>query len=567
MARLLDDWQVVFPMVKAARTDDGRLVIEGIASDESVDLENEIVKASGLLDTIPLLQERGVMDWNHGGAIIGRPTVVKHISREEAEMMFPEVYGPGGKTKLVGDNVLYVKAYLDEQIPGEPVNADLATARAAVINGYPLGFSLEGGRLKRGEAKDPRGWTYPSAEQVVATRVALCTCPMNQNTFARMAKSLSAAMSMSPGAGTVTVIEKGLMAGTGADAAAFTGGRALVPEGMGDGGKGSLAVTTWGCPECGREFPGGEENGRCPDCDVELAGITGRKTSRKRRAPFADLTRGGHKSMSNKQWVKKGVALVGQLGRLFGKAMDAEDELEDEDDEVSLEDPGVDNDVNQEDALPTDEELEDLLDEIDESDHVTDEELEDLLDESDESDDVTDEDGDEDEEYEEEEDDDEEVPMKKSIVDELRADPEFGQVVAGDKALQKVLSAYDKRIAGRMTAMEKGVGTIAAAVQTILEAQLAAAGVAEEQRATEGAKPAGGYRIAKGMKDGKPPVADEAMSAEDAEVLLSKAVHANIILPKDHRALQIRMARQDPSVSIVLKKVKAALAAAPDAGE
>ena len=36
-----------FPVCKAVRRDDGTLEFEGIASDEGLDLENEIVKASG----------------------------------------------------------------------------------------------------------------------------------------------------------------------------------------------------------------------------------------------------------------------------------------------------------------------------------------------------------------------------------------------------------------------------------------------------------------------------------------------------------------------------------------
>ncbi len=263
MSEALKDWLLYLPIAKAVQAADGRLEIEGIASDESVDLENEIVKASGLESTLRILEERGVIDWDHGRHI-GQIDKAALIPVEEAQERFPELNEWYGRDYR-GRKVFYLHGWIDAPVEDEPENRDLLDARHALKAGHRLGFSVSGGRLKRGEARGEDGRIYPATEQAVLTKVALTACPINTNTVARVAKSLSAAMQTPPDPSEpVMVVTKGLTAGGGTDSAAFTGGRAMTPESL----HGGLEDTLWGCRTCATRDTTKKKSDTPPRCRV-----------------------------------------------------------------------------------------------------------------------------------------------------------------------------------------------------------------------------------------------------------------------------------------------------------
>lgn len=468
------DWQMWLPLAKAVETEDGRLWIEGIASDESVDLENEIVKASGLADTLQILEERGALDWDHG-RIIGGIEKAALIPAEEAALRFPEVKDWYGRD-FMGRQCFFVRAWVDPPVTGEPVNQDLLDARHTLKAGHRLGFSLAGGRLKRGEARGPDGRVYPATEQAIITRVALTPCPVNQNTVARMAKSLSAAMQAPEGDGPVWVVAKGLTAGGGTDHATFAGGRAMSPESMGR----KVEDTLWGCATCATTAttkPDDDVPPRCRVCGGEMV----RKDRRRKpvRKGLSALQRIAHdldateedQTMADeleRATKKLRKSVFGTLARVFGKAADLdEDELEDVEDEVEdvedeLGDLGGGEDLSPEEGAEDDEPQLGVEDEEDAPPGEA--EVDDLLAKIEDADQVPALDDDEDEEAISDEDDDEEDrPMGKLAkgIREYLAEQEGGeelvQVLEAEGLMKGVTGAYNQAVGSRLDGIERAL--------------------------------------------------------------------------------------------------------------
>jgi len=482
------DWLLHVPIAKSVEDEDGRLWVEGIASDESVDLENEIVKASGLVDSLDLLEERGVFNWDHGQTIVGRPTVCELIDVEEARRRFPELREWFGRD-FVGDRVFYIRGYIDAPAEGEPVSPDLLNARHALLHGHPLGFSLQGGRVKRGEAGGPDGRIYPATEQAVITAVALTPCPINQNSVARLAKSLSAAMQQACEDGEpVVVVAKSLVAGAGTDSAAMTGGRALMPESL----LGATQDTLWTCPLCAVQKGGDDTRQdvapRCPVCGGEMVRVvvSGRRrpvkkglSALRRIARNLQATEGQTMSAI----LEKGLSHLKSALSILNKAAeieDEEDEAKDEQQQEQAVQPVEDREEEQ--APPSDAKLDEILDQIDEMDEgLPDTEAEKK---------------DEDEEQEEDEDE-----FSKSVENALREHESLGPLLQADEAFGAVLDAFARAIAQRLDAQDRMLSGLAKAVSAQARLQAEQLAAERERQQAIGAMPAG-MRIHKSAYDG-----------------------------------------------------------------
>ena len=365
--RVTPDWLLYLPVAKAVELADGRLEIEGIASDESVDLEAEIVKASGLLDTLPILEERGVIDWDHG-RIIGVVDKARLIPVEEAQKRFPELKEWFGRD-YQGRWVFYLHGWIDAPLPDEPENKALLDARHALKSGHRLGFSVSGGRVRRGQTKGPDGRVYPSTEQAVLTRVALTPCPINTNTVARLAKSLSAALQEPAGDEPVVVVAPDVVtAGGGTDHAEFTDGRAVTRESL----HGAVEDTLWTCPVCAlgrRTATRQRQPPTCPVCGGEMVRVRRRRRGGPVRKGLSPLSSIAHNLAAQEDgnmsdiWhdLQKGVAHLAQLLGIAKGALDIEDE---EEPDEALEDVGEEAAeaaaaLRKRRALPKDEDEED----------------------------------------------------------------------------------------------------------------------------------------------------------------------------------------------------------------
>lgn len=570
MAEPTPQWRLYMPMWKAVQADDGRLWIEGIASDESVDLENEIVKASALQDSIRILCERGQIDWDHG-RVIGGVEKAGLLPAEEALLRFPEVREWFGRD-YTGRHVFWLRGWLDPPPEGEPANADLLDARHAVKSGHRLGFSLAGGRLKRGQSQGPDGRIYPSTEQAIITKVALTPCPINTSTVARLAKSLSAAMAEPDGDEPVWVIAKGiagggggLTAGTGTDHATFAGGRSLTPESL----HGQVEDTLWSCSLCATGAKCGPDDDtppRCRVCGGEMVRKDRpRRAIRKGLSPLQriahDLSTEEDDTMALEEATEKlRKSVFGTLARVFGKAAELDDEdLEDiEDDVVDLAEEVEEAGEPPADEVPGEDEEGDLpLGVEDEADEApTEGDVDDVLAELEDAEDaVPDLYGDEDEDFEDDEDEEDEdamPPVRKSLKDwlaEAEDGPETVEVLEAEGLLDGVLGAFEKSIGTRLDAQDEAIaatmeaagqivemlGAVAEALPDMRKSVQEAEEAEERRQAAIGAIPAG-TRVRKSVKDGDP-----VHTPAELENRITKALQGNLIGLTESGALRVNV--------------------------
>lgn len=189
---------IQFPIIKAVTHNDGTMEFEGIASDEGLDLENEIVKASGWTDSLGYLTQKGRVGWNHAKVRIGdKVSNVPIGDVVEAKIVSPAWISDhfGELTAAPIGHGVYVRGMLYK--PNEDMLPDqeraLMLARGTLAGGGSLGISLEGARV--GSTADPEGITH--TPRAVCHTVELTPSPMNGRTFAvpvRLAKSLSEAL-------------------------------------------------------------------------------------------------------------------------------------------------------------------------------------------------------------------------------------------------------------------------------------------------------------------------------------------------------------------------------------
>lgn len=176
------------------------LYIGGMATlDDTIDLDQQLLQTTGVIDSLSYLEKFGKVNWNHGddpGDMLGE--IVKAIIK-----------------KALGKSGLYIEAKLNEK------NPKAVRAYKAMEGGARFGFSVQGVTLKLRKANF-NGFPVDKIDEAFVSQVALTAEPKNYNTFAGILKSL-----------TDQTIQKALTAGTGTDHAQFSGGRALTRENMG----------------------------------------------------------------------------------------------------------------------------------------------------------------------------------------------------------------------------------------------------------------------------------------------------------------------------------------------
>lgn len=149
---------------KADSSEDGDWVIEGLASTNSLDYQNEVVLVKGL-DLSYLDSGRGTLNWNHRGD--SDPSSVVGIITE---------------SRRTPDNELYIKGKLLKSLPKARHVQQLLKALESDCPERKMGMSIEGKVLSRNGNQIVKAWVKA---------VALTLDPVNKETWVSFAKAVS----------------------------------------------------------------------------------------------------------------------------------------------------------------------------------------------------------------------------------------------------------------------------------------------------------------------------------------------------------------------------------------
>lgn len=174
--------------------------IGGMATlDDTIDLDQQLLQTTGVIDSLAYLERFGKVNWNHG---------------TDPEDMLGEITHAVIR-KSQGKKGLYIEATLN------PASPRAVRSYRLMKGGARFGFSVQGVILQLRKATQD-GFPVEKIAEAFVSQVALTPEPKNYRTFAEVLKSLAGAP-----------IQKALIAGAGTDHAAFAGGRSLTKESMG----------------------------------------------------------------------------------------------------------------------------------------------------------------------------------------------------------------------------------------------------------------------------------------------------------------------------------------------
>lgn len=173
------------PILKSVACDDGRIRVEGIATDERLDLQDEVVKA--VHDALEYSRAGWTkFDYDHGANHVGDVTEVCLMDGPEIASHFrDELNGQ----PVVGKGI-YAAGYVLSI--GDPALApeDLKKAHFYLKSGSRMGFSIHGPVRERKQFIDKSGKSYTVAVPKFYSRIAITPHPVNMGAPCRMVKSL-----------------------------------------------------------------------------------------------------------------------------------------------------------------------------------------------------------------------------------------------------------------------------------------------------------------------------------------------------------------------------------------
>lgn len=195
-------WFLNFPIAKAA-AQDGQFVIEGIAASPALDIENERVLATGMVDSLPYLEAHGHYNWNHTDLILGDIQKARIVDAEWAQEHFGLAQPPAGKC-------LYLKGFLyepNDEMPEEQRRV-LQMVRGTLAAGGRMGKSVQGARRRITTEMQPDGTKARVTTSSFISGCAITPCPVNAESLVQpvtLAKSLSEAFALEDTEGTIVV--------------------------------------------------------------------------------------------------------------------------------------------------------------------------------------------------------------------------------------------------------------------------------------------------------------------------------------------------------------------------
>jgi hypothetical protein len=165
----------------------GAIEVEGIATDESPDLDDESVIASRYPQAFDYLKSKGVFNLDHGKREIGKVTDVKWLTNEQARKLYAH------KGINFQGSVVFIKGYIwpiaDVGLAPDDLKQAHFLSDLARKGMTDLGFSIEGTVLERGTMKGTGGNRNYAVPKLVH-RVAITTQPKNSNAIC-MVKSMA----------------------------------------------------------------------------------------------------------------------------------------------------------------------------------------------------------------------------------------------------------------------------------------------------------------------------------------------------------------------------------------
>lgn len=171
-------FRVMVPIIKSvADADTGEIHHHGIASDESLDIQNDRIAQQLIAKSYGYLSRWGKFNWDHHLVDIGEVMGAEYATPEQARERFGVAIEKGG-TAVWG--TVYP---LLEGIDNPP---DLVTAHRMFRSGARLGYSLDGIAVRKSNG---------DFDGIFVNRVAICPQPINVNaTCKRVVKSLAGAL-------------------------------------------------------------------------------------------------------------------------------------------------------------------------------------------------------------------------------------------------------------------------------------------------------------------------------------------------------------------------------------
>lgn len=171
-------FRVMVPIIKSvADADTGEIHHHGIASDESLDIQNDRIAQQLIAKSYGYLSRWGKFNWDHHPVDIGEVMGAEYATPEQAGERF-------GVSIEKGGTAVWGTVYpLLEGIDNPP---DLVTAHRMFRSGARLGYSLDGIAVRKSNG---------DFDGIFVNRVAICPQPINVNaTCKRVVKSLAGAL-------------------------------------------------------------------------------------------------------------------------------------------------------------------------------------------------------------------------------------------------------------------------------------------------------------------------------------------------------------------------------------
>lgn len=172
------EFELLIPLSKSISTGaNGSRKIHGVASDEKIDADVELVKASGKPGILDYLRDAGVLNYDHRHTPVGYVTGAEFLDKSVAAQM----YG-----KPIEGTAVRIEGEIHPLLGNGRDPADLEEVHRLIDCGHPLFFSIQGTRERQTRGADGVVTTIPG----IISQVAITTQPKNTNAVCVLAKSM-----------------------------------------------------------------------------------------------------------------------------------------------------------------------------------------------------------------------------------------------------------------------------------------------------------------------------------------------------------------------------------------
>lgn len=163
----------------------GRIWVRGIASDNSADFQRDVVAMQGVQEALEILSRGwGKFNFEHHDEVVGEVTRIAFIDADTARAKYGAV---------CEGSCLEIEGFVYAVTPQTPPHSDIREIHKLIAAGARLGFSLQGGPVKRQPMRGADGKVFTLATPTFVNKVAITGQPVNMNTLCLpFAKSMAA---------------------------------------------------------------------------------------------------------------------------------------------------------------------------------------------------------------------------------------------------------------------------------------------------------------------------------------------------------------------------------------